>query len=402
MTNIIIIVVAIAVFSLLSFTPVIRQSSTWKATATPLASIMGSGFLVCAPLLANTVGNLAVFCMAGLLLLAFLVGSTMRFNIRYFEPIEHDTGVTRHLSLLSEATLVGAYFISVSYYLQLFSVFLLNSVDIQNGLYARLITTIVLSMIAFIAIFRGLSMLENVEKYTVNFNLGMISALILALILYNIELFTHGQWQLASLSSEIDFYDVRVLLGLLIVVQGFETSRFLGAEHSPEERIRTMRFAQLISSVIYLLFLSFMTPLFHDGYGADVTAITQMVAPVATILPILIACAALASQFSAAVADNEGGAGLLVEASNRKISMRVAYVGLWGVSVLLTWITDVNQIIAFASRAFALFYALQCLLAYMVCRKYQQEEHKSIGYPSLYIVLSIVMFLVFVLGVSSE
>ena len=164
MINIIILVTAILVFSLLSFTPIIRQSSAWKATATPLASIMGSGFLVCAPLLANTVGNLAVLCMAGLLILAYLLGNTMRFNIEYFEPIEHKPGTTLKLSLLSEAALVGAYFISVCYYLQLFSVFLLNGFGIQNEFYARLITTAVLSLIALIAILRGLSMLENIEK----------------------------------------------------------------------------------------------------------------------------------------------------------------------------------------------------------------------------------------------
>jgi hypothetical protein len=54
-----------------------------------LASIMGSGFLVSAPLLGGIVGNLAVVCMAMLLVLAYAVGGAIRFNIRHFEPIEN-------------------------------------------------------------------------------------------------------------------------------------------------------------------------------------------------------------------------------------------------------------------------------------------------------------------------
>ena len=47
----------------------------------------GSGFLVSAPLPAGIVGNLAVICMAGLLLLAYGVGGAIRFNIR-LDPVD--------------------------------------------------------------------------------------------------------------------------------------------------------------------------------------------------------------------------------------------------------------------------------------------------------------------------
>jgi len=39
------------------------------------------------------------------------------------------------------------------------------------------------------------------------------------------------------------------------------------------------------------------------------------------------------------------------------------------VTVAVTWETNVNQIIAYASRAFALYYALQCIVALLVARK---------------------------------
>jgi hypothetical protein len=74
MLNAIIIVVAVLSTGYLAFSKRLAGSSDWKATVTPLASIMGSGFLVSAPLLAGIVGNLAVFCMAMLLALAYLIG----------------------------------------------------------------------------------------------------------------------------------------------------------------------------------------------------------------------------------------------------------------------------------------------------------------------------------------
>ena len=87
--------------------------------------------------------------------------------------------------------------------------------------------------------------------------------------------------------------------------------------------------------------------------GSDVTAIIALTSGVASFLPILISVAAVGSQFSAAVADNEGGAGLIVEISEKKISMSVAYLIILFVTLCLTWFTDVTQIIAYASRIFA-------------------------------------------------
>ena len=79
--------VAALVFATLTFLPAVRSSSLWRATVTPLASIMGSGFLVVAPLLYETVGRFALFAMMGLLFVAYLLGSVMRFNIRHTEPL---------------------------------------------------------------------------------------------------------------------------------------------------------------------------------------------------------------------------------------------------------------------------------------------------------------------------
>ena len=82
--------------------------------------------------------------------------------------------------------------------------------------------------------------------------------------------------------------------------------------------------------------------LFHDGLGADVTAIINMTKPVAIVLPFLLMIAAIGSQFSAAVADNEGAGGLIEDITHHKVPMRYAYLLILLVTVTLTWETDVN------------------------------------------------------------
>ena len=62
--------------------PRVRRSRDWRATVTPLASIIGSGFLVLAPLLVREFGQRAVWVMAGLCAVAYLIGSAIRYNIR--------------------------------------------------------------------------------------------------------------------------------------------------------------------------------------------------------------------------------------------------------------------------------------------------------------------------------
>ena len=362
---------------------------------------MGSGFLVSAPLLAGVVGSHAVICMAVLLVLAYAVGGAIRFNIKHFEPIENKGhGPAQSISFLSRTVLAGAYFISVTYYLQLLAAFLLNAIQVDSQFAAHCITTSLLGVITGIGIWKGLGMLEGVEKYAVALNLGMIGALLIGLIIYNVSLMAGGTWKLPDISSTVDLHDLRVLLGLLIVVQGFETSRYMGAEHPAKVRIATMRAAQLISAVIYIVFIGLTTVLFQGGLGSDVTAIIQMTAPVAVVLPLLLSIAAVGSQFSAAVADSEGCGGLLGDITHNKLPEKYAYILILLVTVFITWETNVNEIIAYASRAFALYYMLQCAVAFVVAwqdRSIPKREFRM----ATFAFLTVVCFLVFAFGVPS-
>ena len=121
-----------------------------------------------------------------------------------------------------------------------------------------------------------------------------------------------------------------------------------------------MRGAQIVATVIYLSFVTLMLPLLGGSLDASVTAIVRLVTPVAAILPVLIVIAAVGSQFSASVADDAGCAGLLGTILGDRVSARWTYALIGGAAIGITWLTDVFSIISLASRAFALFYALQC------------------------------------------
>lgn len=394
--------VALLLAAYLAFSKRLTSSSYWQATVTPLASIMGSGFLVSAPLLGSTVGNLAVFCMAALLFLSYGVGAAIRFNIRHFEPIEFDGhGPAQALGFLSRVVLAGAYFVSVTYYLQLLAAFVLNAAGITSPFAAHCVTTTLLLVIGGTGMWRGLGMLSRLEDYTVALNLGMIGALLLVLAIYNLELVASGAWRLPPIATGVDFKDVRVLLGLLIVVQGFETSRYLGDDFPADQRITTMRAAQVLSGIVYLLFIGMATVLFQADMGADVTGIIRMTAPVAVVLPALLSIAAIGSQFSAAVADAEGAGGLLEDLTEHKVPMRYAYLLLLLVTVTLTWQTNVNGIIAYASRAFALYYALQSLVAFVVAWQAKSSSGRTFRL-FLFAFLSVLCLLVFSMGLPAE
>ena len=55
-------------------------------------------------------------------------------------------------------------------------------------------------------------------------------------------------------SAETPLHALLLLGGTVIVVQGFETTRYLGEHYCPETRIRASRLSQIISTVVYVAF----------------------------------------------------------------------------------------------------------------------------------------------------
>ncbi|MCB1494035.1 MAG: hypothetical protein KDJ77_19895 [Rhodobiaceae bacterium] len=363
------------------FWPALRRSQAWQATVTPLASIIGSGFLVSAPLLAREAGNGAIIAMAALCAAAYLIGSAIRFNIAHAEHLldkPKQAPVAASLERISHLVLAFAYFISVAYYLVLLSTFLFKGLGIDNPTLARVLTSAILASIGTIGFWRGLDGVQRVETVTVGLNLAVIGALLAGLFWYNVHEAAASTWHLGEVAGLSGLEPVRVVLGLLIVVQGFETSRFMGAEFDATTRIRAMRHAQWISTAIYLAFFALVTILFRQHmHSGGVAAVIDMVTPVAVILPMMLTVGAIASQFSASVADSIGAAGLIHDTTHGEVSVRIAYPLVAFVAILIVWETDVFGIINLASRAFALFYFVQSLVALLVARTAEADGSRG-------------------------
>ncbi len=127
---------------------------------------MGSGFLVCAPLIGGIAGPTSIFFMVGLLVVAYCVGEAVRYNIQHFEPVENvKHGTVQRVALASRMVLAVAYFISVAYYLQLLAVFVLHIFGIDSEIAAEIFSSSILIGISVVGITHGLSSMEKLEKH---------------------------------------------------------------------------------------------------------------------------------------------------------------------------------------------------------------------------------------------
>ena len=364
--NIIVFVVLAAALAFL-FSPKLTTSPVWRATVTPLASIIGSGFLVSFPLLTHDLGSYSVIAMACLVGFAYLLGGAIRFNILHGEPLftKGGRGWLGFVESTSHLALALAYFISVTYYLTLLSAFLLKGLGAEHPLAGKIVTTAVLLGIGAQGLLRGLHGLESIEEYAVGLKLAIIAAALAALTWLNIHMAIDGTWHVVEQTKPFDWQSVRVVLGLLVVVQGFETSRFLAGAYPPELRVRTMRYAQWLSGAIYMAFFLLAMAAVDDpnALNGDATGIIAVLEPAASSLVFLIVIGAVFAQLSAAVADAIGAGGLIEQVSGQRIDHRHAYPVIALIGIALTWTLDIFHVITLASRAFALFYFMQCLVA---------------------------------------
>lgn len=358
------ILLSVALTSLLLFSPRVSKSKVWRATVTPLASIIGSGFLVLAPILVSAYGRNAPLIMAGLCLGAYLFGSAIRFNILARskpQPVEDMTA--EGLELAASWALVFAFMISVGYYLNLFGAFAVSQTPFDGEINAKLLTSAVYILILAVGWFYGFKALERMEFAAVSGKLAIVVGLLVGLTWYfYLKASTTGLYfHAAQLSGWPAF---TLAFGLIITVQGFETSRYLGNEYSPQTRIRSMRLAQLISAAIYMVYIGLFSYTFdRSEFHLSETAIIDMMGLITPVLIVLLVAAALAAQFSAAIADTSGSGGLVEELTRGRMTARYGYLLLVFIGIVMTWEANMFQIISYASRAFALYYTLQSAIA---------------------------------------
>lgn len=349
------------------------RGENWRATVTPLASIIGSGFLVCGPLLAKEFGSGAILAMAALLAIAYAVGAVIRFNIVHFENFAATAAPNDAIlwwARVAQLALAAAYAVSVAYYLKLLAEFVLRylpTTGMSHAFASNLLVTALIAALAVLVLIGGVRRVEHVAHGTVALKMGIIGGMLAGLACW--WLLMPGAAE-AVPPAKFSLASVPLLLGLIITVQGFETSRYLGNEYSQAVRVRTMKTAQLLSAAIYIAFLALLTPLLKSAAAAEgVAGIIDVMRIVAAPLGLFVLVGAVTAQLSAAVADSIGSSGLLNELSRTRLSVPIAYVLASVLAIAIVWLTDPFQIIAVSSRAFAVFYALQCLIAWLVARR---------------------------------
>lgn len=350
------------------FLPRLRRDRLWRATVTPLASIIGSGFLVLGPILESSYGYLAPVVMLVLCVVAWLFGGAIRLNIAARAEAEQSAGEVA-LDRAASWVLAFAYVISVAYYLNLFGAFGVSLTAFDTRTAAQILTTAVFILILAVGWFRGFSSMERMEQFTVSLKLAIIVGLLVGLGGHFLET-ARGDALIVTPPNTGLWAGVTLAMGLIVTVQGFETSRYLGEEYSAQIRIRSMRLSQLTSTAIYMIYVGLLTfSLPVDMADLSETAIIDITARVAMVLPPLLVAAAIAAQFSAAVADTAGAGGLIGELTGGRIRTHWAYAILTLAGLGLTWGADVFQIISYASRAFAAYYAIQSAIACLAARR---------------------------------
>jgi hypothetical protein len=376
----------------------IRGSRLWTIIVTPLASIIGSGFLVVAPLLYQNFGRYHLLAIVLINALAISTGWVVSTNINHFEPLLHNgndhTRLLRGMERAASLVLGISYIISVGFYLSLLSAFTLNFFGVHSRLFVRLLTTAILAFIGLFGFLRGLHGMEALEKIAVKVNLSVIFGLLATLVLSAGYLRVNGTVRPELAIPELSMDSLRILGGMLLIVQGFETARYLGKDYTKVERSRGLVFAQLIAAVIYILFVPLAAPLAVDlTQAADETAIISIVGRAAFGLAPALSVAAIFSQFGAAVADTVGTGGILEEETRGWIRRRVGYLLVTGLAIILVWTRDVFSVLALASRSFALYYALQAVMAAVLAHDNPEMEYRTVRlilFPSLAILMLLI------------
>jgi hypothetical protein len=196
-------------------------------------------------------------------------------------------------------------------------------------------------------------MLLVLERWALRITGGLVLALVAGFSVFDWRAFSTNtvQW---PIFPKQDFWTVfTVLGGTLIVVQGFETSRYLGSEFDRDLRVWSCRSSQIVSTVIYLIFVATATPLMHFlGNQVEDNGLLVVAGKASAWLPIPLVFAAVLSQFSAAVADVVAAGGNVAESTHNHVDQQQAYVLICGIAVVLSFASTLT-ILSFASRAFA-------------------------------------------------
>ncbi len=362
------------------------------AMSIPLASIFGSGFLVIVPVLASSVGPYSVLAMMVVAFIAFQAGAVVRHNILCAEPVlaAGEKRSTRMLEQLSSFALVAAYIVSVCLYVHILSSFVLGVFDMDSSFNKSLLTTVIIGIITLIGVMGGLKLLEKMESWALYLTLVILTVLLLGFAFYDINSYLNvGSFVMPEMPKRSTWEMITIVAGTLIVVQGFETTRYLGNQFDSQTRIFASRWSQYLSLTVYVVFVALALPvvtILNGEYSENSLILLAAEVSVLLVAPLIVAAGL--SQFSAAVADTLASASNMEEITKGRMGQRLGYLLVGGIAMALAWSGSTFAIITLASKAFALYYLLQCCVGFSVCKNhFERTRFILVGLALLFVLM---------------
>lgn len=364
------------------------------ASVTPLASIFGSGFLIIVPVLERSLGALAVWGALAVTGVAWFVGSAIRHNIAAIEPAAAQGRLgegDEFLERLSDVAIALAYIVSVALYLRIMAEYIVDYAGLAiDGAASSIVASAAVMIIVLVGLFRGFAGLDLMERLALGTVLVLTTALGIAFAAEDAGRLAGAGIDLPPLPDTSVWEAALMLGGIVITVQGFETVRYLAEEYDAPTRIWASRAAQAIAASIYIAFVSLATPLMGlgtpDGVDASLLTIVERVVPFLA-LPLVL-CAVL-SQFSAATADTVAAHGNLHKQFPRLFGNGRSYVFSGVAAIAMICTIPTLTIVTIASRAFAAYYFLQCVVA----ARTTSSHSKRLGYSALAVTMGAITLL---------
>jgi hypothetical protein len=351
------------------YRPKVQQSERYQAMVVPLANIMDVGFIVMSPAIVLLAGFAAPLVMLGICLLAIATGFAIAYNIRHYEPLEGTDDPVNRVGYVSRWALTFASVINIAYYTLLLITLLLWPLELYSVTNLAIGGTVLLVVLIIVGMAGGMDWLNNLGNKTTAFNLSAVVAVVTAFIVYNIQEWLGGRWDLGETEVMISGEDFRKIIGLFAIVQGFEAARYIGARFGKELRITTMRLAQVISSVVFVVFVASVLILYvqvqTDFSGESIFIVAD---EVGDFMPWLILLAAIGSQTSAIINATMSRSDMLVD---HKMPRRWTFVVLLGPAIAVFLLVDITEAVALASRVFAAYFVLQAVIAWILARRAQ-------------------------------
>ncbi len=349
------------------YRPKVQQSKQYQATVVPLANIMDVGFIVLSPIIVLLAGYGAPLVMLGICLLAMATGFVIAYNIRHYEPLEKTDDPINKWGRASRWALTAASIVNIAYYTLILVTLILWPLSAYTDTRLSVVGAILLGALIITGMSGGMDKLNRLGDRTTAFNLAAIVAVVVGFIVFNIQAMFGGRWNFPATDTSIDTDDLRKILGFFAIVQGFEASRYIGSQFAAGLRIRTMRVAQVISSVVFVALLAAVLILFVGATTKlDSTAIFVVSKDVGKAMPWLILLAALGSEGSAIINATTSRSDMLV---NNGIGRRWSFVILLLPAIAVFLLADVTQAVALASRVFAIYYLFQAVMAGILARR---------------------------------